>query len=54
MVKPISLDKLHLMVKMLNQFSANLFFLVQQQRLKHPVHTEGILEEVELKLDVQQ
>ena len=54
MVKPISLDKLHLMVKMLNQFSANLFFLAQQQRLKHLVPMVGILVEVELKLGVQQ
>ena len=53
-VKPISLGKVHLMDKMLNQSSASLFFWVQQQRLKHPVPTVGIPEEVGLKLDVQQ
>ena len=53
-VKLISLGKVHPMAKMLNQFSASLFFLVQQQRLKHPVPTVGILEEVGLKLDAQQ
>ena len=54
MAKPIFQGKAHHMVKMLNQFSANLFFLVQQQRLKHPVPMEGFPEEVGLKLGVQQ